>query len=124
MGDRRRKASNGEEDTRTMSSQVSAREAANATLPRRIDAMFARDKLWAYGFVVTLWLVIAFVLLAVNVHMPDSNIRIVCWIAALVLVLFNTASIIAMVRHYAHDKEHIYGIDIRHLDDARAQRRR
>lgn len=114
----------GEEDTRIMSSQVSAREATDVALRPRIDAMFARDKLWAFGFVVVLWLVLAFVLLAVNVHMPDGNIRTVCWIAALALVLFNTASIVAMVRHYAHDKEHIYGIDIRHLDDARAQRRR
>lgn len=107
-----------------MSSQASAREAAEVRLSSRIDAMFARDKVWACGFVVALWLVVAFVLLAVNVHIPDSGIRIVCWIAALVLVLFNTASIIAMVRHYAHDKEHIYAIDIRHLDEARAQRRR
>ena len=47
------------------------------------------------------------------------SIEIVCWIAAIVLLLFNTASIAAMVRHYAHDKEHIYGVDIKHLDAGR-----
>lgn len=107
-----------------MTSEVSAQRAADRSMPARIDAMFARDRLWAFGFVVALWVVIAFVLLAVNAHIPDNGIRIVCWIAAIVLVLFNTASIIAMVRHYAHDKPHIYGIDIQHLDDARAARRR
>jgi len=44
---------------------------------------------------------------------------VVCWIAALVLLLFNTTSIGAMVRHYGHDKSHIYAIDIKHLDAGR-----
>jgi len=35
------------------------------------------------------------------------------------LLLFNTASITAMIRHYGNDKEHIYGVDIRHLDAGR-----
>ena len=87
-------------------------------LQARIEAMFALDRLWATGFVVALWVVVLFVLLAVRPYMPRS-IEIVCWIAAVMLLLFNTASIIAMVRHYGHDKEHIYAIDIRHLDAGR-----
>jgi hypothetical protein len=50
--------------------------------------------------------------------MPRS-IEIVCWIAAFILVLFNTASITAMIRHYRNDKQHIYSVDIRHLDAGR-----
>ena len=88
-------------------------------LQSRIDGMFARDRLWAAGFVVVLWLVVFFVLLAVRSYMPNPNIEIVCWIAAAVLVLFNTASITAMIRHYADDKQHIYSVDIRHLDAGR-----
>lgn len=107
-----------------MSTEVTARGPRGSSLAARIDAMFTRDKLWAFGFVVALWLTIAFVLLAVNPHIPSGGIRIVCWIAAAALLLFNTASITAMVRHYAHDKEHIYAIDIHHLDEARALRRR
>lgn len=107
-----------------MATEATARGSGAGGLATRIDAMFARDKLWAFGFVVALWLTVAFVLLAVSPHIPSGGIRIVCWISAAVLLLFNTASIIAMVRHYAHDKEHIYAIDIRHLDEARAQRRR
>jgi hypothetical protein len=90
-----------------------------ATLQRRIDAMFMRDKFWAWGFVITLWITIGFVLYEVNSMFPTSEIRTVVWVAAIVLLLFNTASMAAMVRHYAHDKEHIYGIDIRHLDAGR-----
>ena len=88
-------------------------------LQSRIDRMFARDRLWAAGFVLVLWLVVFFVLLAVRSYMPDPNIEVVCWIAATVLVLFNTASITAMIRHYADDKQHIYSVDIRHLDAGR-----
>jgi len=88
-------------------------------LQSRIDRMFARDRLWAAGFVLVLWLVVFFVLLAVRSYMPNPNIEVVCWIAATVLVLFNTASITAMIRHYANDKQHIYSVDIRHLDAGR-----
>ena len=84
----------------------------------RIQAMFARDRLWAAGFVVVLWVTILFVMLAVRPYL-SSGVEIVCWIAAFILLLFNTASITAMIRHYGNDKEHIYGVDIRHLDAGR-----
>ncbi len=92
---------------------------ARGNLTPRIEAMFWRDRIWAFGFVVALWFVIGLVLLEVNPYIASDGIRIVCWIAAVVLLLFNTASITAMVRHYSHDKEHIYGLDIRHLDAGR-----
>lgn len=85
-------------------------------LQSRIDAMYARDRMWAYLFVAALWVVVLFVLLSVHVHIKDPTIEVVCWIAAALLLLFNTASITAMVRHYGQDKEHVYGIDIKHLD--------
>jgi hypothetical protein len=85
----------------------------------RIEAMFARDRFWAWGFVAGLWLTVLFVLLAVSVLIENQTINLVCWIAAFVLLLFNTASIWAMVRHYGEDMNHIYSIDIRHLDARR-----
>jgi len=88
-------------------------------LSARIESMFGRDKIFAWALVVALWATVAFVLLSVNSMIPSNGIRIASWIAALVLLLFNTASIGAMVRHYSHDKEHIYGIDIKHLDAGR-----
>jgi hypothetical protein len=85
-------------------------------LQSRINAMYSRDRLWAYAFVAALWVVVLFVLLAVHSHIPSRGIEVVCWIAAALLLLFNTASIFAMVRHYGEDRDHVYGIDIKHLD--------
>lgn len=88
-------------------------------LQARIDAMFRRDKLWAYGFVIVLWAVLAFVFFSVNPLIPDNTMRIVIAVAAVILGIFNTASITAMISHYSHDKNFIYELDIRHLDEAR-----
>ncbi len=35
------------------------------------------------------------------------------------MLLFNTASIFAMISHYSGDKDHIYGLDLHYLDAAR-----
>ena len=88
-------------------------------LQSRIDAMYNKDKYFAWAFVVALWITVLFVLIAVQSYIADSDITVVCWIAAAVLLLFNTTSIGAMVRHYGHDKSHIYAIDIKHLDAGR-----
>lgn len=87
-------------------------------LQARIDAMFRRDKIWAYGFVLVLWAVLAFVFFSINPLIPDNTMRAVIGIAAIILGLFNTASITAMISHYSHDKNFIYELDIRHLDEA------
>jgi hypothetical protein len=101
-----------------MTSETSARTASAADLSSRIDAMYSRDRLWAWGFVVALWLVVAFVLLS-SIPYASGSVTVVCWIAAIVLLIFNTGSIANMVRHYGHDKERIYGTDIKHLDAGR-----
>ena len=85
-------------------------------LARRIDRMFARDRAFALGMVALLWVCVGFVYFAVDAHVRDGGIRAALTIGALLLLLFNTASILAMVRHYAEDKAHIYGQDIRHMD--------
>lgn len=102
-----------------MSAEASARSGAPSNLSARIDTMFRRDRMWAWAFVIVLWIVVIFVMLEVRQYMTDGSIEIVSWIAAAILLLFNTASIFALVRHYGHDKEHIYSIDIKHLDAGR-----
>lgn len=87
----------------------------------RIDATFRRDKMWAYGFVVVLWATLAFVFFSINPLIPDDTMRVVIAISAVILGLFNTASITAMISHYSHDKNFIYELDIRHLDAAREE---
>jgi hypothetical protein len=82
----------------------------------RIEAMFTRDKLTAGVLVVGLWLTVFFVMLAVRGFIADKSVEVVCWIGAALLLVFNTSSIVAMIRHYGEDKAHIYAVDIRHLD--------
>jgi hypothetical protein len=88
-------------------------------LQSRIDAMYNRDKYFAWAFVIVLWITVLFVLIAVQPYITDTSVIVVCWIAAALLLLFNTTSIGAMVRHYGHDRNHIYGTDIKHLDAGR-----
>jgi hypothetical protein len=101
-----------------MTTESSGGAGQSAEMSGRIDAMFARDRLWAWGFVVALWFVVIFVLLS-SIPYASSGVNIAAWIAAIVLLVFNTASIAAMVRHYSHDRTRIYGLDIRHLDAGR-----
>jgi hypothetical protein len=84
----------------------------------RVDKMFRGDSRAAITLTTVLWLTIFFVILAVRSYMPPG-VEIVCWIAAAILLLYNTASIVAMLRHYADDEAHIYPIDIHHLDARR-----
>jgi hypothetical protein len=85
----------------------------------RIDGMFVQDRIWATALVVAFWLTVFFVMFAIRGFIADPAIEIVCWVAAGLLLLFNTASIFSMFRHYAKDKAHIYSVDIRHLDAGR-----
>ena len=91
----------------------------SSDLSARIEAMFRLDRLWAWGFVVALWLAVGFVFFSIFPLVGNGNVRIAMIASAIALLLFNTASIAAMVRHYGHDKDFIYGLDIRHLDESR-----
>jgi hypothetical protein len=98
--------------------EVTVRAEVPVHLRDRVDKMLKRDSRAAITLVVVLWLTIFFVILAVRPYMP-AGVELVCWIAAAVLLLYNTSSIVAMIRHYGEDKAHIYPIDIHHLDAGR-----
>jgi hypothetical protein len=93
-----------------------AQDVVNTSMQSRVDRMFARDRIWAWGFVIALWIVLAFVYFAVSGYIVDGTAKIVAAIAAVLVGVFNTASIAAMISHYGHDKKFIYELDIRHLD--------
>lgn len=88
-------------------------------LNHRIEAMYQSDRRGAWLFVAALWVVILFVLFMSWPYIPDQGVRVVVLIAAAAVLIFNTASVGAMLRHYAEDKEFIYGLDIKHLDEMR-----
>ena len=87
-------------------------------LNQRIEAMYLADVRGAWTFVALLWIAVLFVLFMSWPHIPDSGVRIVALIAAAAVLIFNTASITAMVKNYASDKDFIYGLDIKMLDEA------
>ena len=84
--------------------------------------MFRLDTIWGYGFVVGLWLAYLFVFFEVNSTNNDNGILLALTIGGAMVLVYNTASMIAMVRHYAEDKEYIYSIDIRHLDEMKKKK--
>ena len=91
-------------------------------LDQRIEAMYRNDVRGAWTFVAVLWIVVLFVLFISWPHIPDGGVRIVALLAAAAVLIFNTASIAAMVRNYAADKHFIYGLDIKMLDESRKQK--
>lgn len=92
-------------------------------IDERIDRMHGRDRIGALAFVIALWIVLIFVIASIWSAIADGSIRAILLIAGGLVLVFNTASIVAMLRHYASDKHFIYGLDLKHLDEMRRQRR-
>lgn len=89
-------------------------------LERRIEIMYRRDRLWAWVLVLLLWLTFVAVLVFSWPYLPDGHVRVAVLTGAGAVLVLNTASITAMLRHYAEDKEFIYGLDLQALDAMKA----
>ncbi len=89
-------------------------------LDQRIDAMHRSDVRIAWGFVVGLWLAVIFVAIATWDFAPSGGARALLLIGGAIILLFNTAAIMAMLKHYREDRDFMYGLDIKFLDEARA----
>ncbi len=85
----------------------------------RIDAMYGRDRLAASIALLILWLTIVFVFYKIGPATQSSGVMAILLISGGLVLLFNTASIIAMLTHYKDDKQHIYGLDLHYLDQNR-----
>ncbi len=82
----------------------------------RIHNMYLRDCFMAWFDVALLWTIVLFVLYAILGIVQDPDIRLTLYVASALLLLFNSASVFAMTRHFREDKDYIYGMDIKHLD--------
>ena len=91
-------------------------------LSQRIEAMHKRDVLVAWAFVVGLWFAVIFVAIATWNLAPNSTARTLLLIGGAIVLIFNTAAILAMLRHYREDRDFMYGLDIKFLDEARGRR--
>jgi len=93
------------------------------SLETRIERMHQRDRRGALAFVIGLWATVLFTLFIMWPLVGDGGIRIVLAISGAMVLAFNTAAIVAMLRHYHDDKAFIYGLDIMHLDEMRRRKR-
>ena len=93
-------------------------------LNARIQAMHKRDVQVAWAFVIGLWFAIIFVAVATWSWAPNGPARVMLLIGGAVILILNTAAIMAMLRHYREDRDFMYGLDIKFLDAARAQKGR
>lgn len=84
--------------------------------------MHRRDVLVAWAFVIGLWFAVIFVAMATWNLAPNSSARILLLIGGAIVLVFNTAAILAMLRHYREDRDFMYGLDIKFLDEAKGRR--
>jgi hypothetical protein len=91
-------------------------------IQRRIGAMHKRDTSIAWTFVIGLWFAIFFVAIATWNLAPNGVARTLLLCAGAVILVFNTAAILAMLRHYREDRDFMYGLDIKFLDASREGR--
>jgi hypothetical protein len=94
----------------------------SAPLEIRIDRLARRDRMVAIGFTILMWLVLAFLCAVASAVAPSGLITTVLVCAVLALGVFNTASVVAMLRRYATDRDTIYRPDIENLDRMREPR--
>lgn len=89
----------------------------------RINRMYQGDCAWALVALLALWITIAFVFYKVALGTADFNVVLALGAGASVLLVFNTAAIVALLRHYTTDKAHLYGLDLFYIDEMRAARK-
>ena len=94
-----------------------------AGVQRQMDVMYHRDRRMAIGFVAALLVVLPFIVIAMWPHMPDTATKVVLIGAALVLAIYNCASMLVLVRNYHEDRDFIYRRDVAHLELLRAARK-
>lgn len=88
----------------------------------RIDTKLAGDRNWSLAALVLLWLLYAFVFWNMLPFAGEAEIFWSLVIGGGLVLLFNTAAIIAMLTHLGEDRKEIYGLDLHYLDAAKKQK--
>lgn len=94
-----------------------------STADRRVHAMFQRDTAAASVAVVAVWATYAFVFWRMRDQFATSGVTLLMLAAAGLVLLLNTAAVVALIKHYREDKAAIYGTDLYYLDRIAAERR-
>ncbi|MGJ4857926.1 hypothetical protein AB4037_07525 [Labrys sp. KB_33_2] len=89
----------------------------------RIEVMYRRDRAWAFAAVGVLWLILLFVFFKIMPDTGSTGVTVALLVAGSLVLLFNTAAIAALVRHYHEDKQHLYGLDLHYIDEMKKNKR-
>lgn len=89
------------------------------SLDSRIAVLARRDRILAIAFTLLMWLVLVFLFVTASAVAPDPAIVVVLAVATLLLGLFNTASVLALLRCYAERRSLIYRPDVLRFDAMR-----
>jgi hypothetical protein len=90
-------------------------QAAERSVQEQMDTMYRRDRWMAIGWVVAMLIILPFVYIVLLQHMPGTGVKVVLAGSMLVLLIYNVASMLALVRNYKRDKDFIYRRDVAHL---------
>lgn len=82
----------------------------------RIERMYRGDRLWAIVAVAVLWITVLFVFFEIAPE-AGSGVTLALILSGGLVLLFNSASIFALLKHYTDDKQHLYGLDLHYLDE-------
>jgi archaellum biogenesis protein FlaJ (TadC family) len=89
----------------------------------QMDTMYQRDRWMAIASVVAMLVVLPFVYIALLENMPGTGTKVVLAGSGIVLLVYNVASMVALVRNYQRDKDFIYRRDVAHLREIATARR-
>jgi hypothetical protein len=82
----------------------------------RIAAKFSGDRLWSLAAIIVLWVLYAFVFYEIKDYAGSSEVIWALVVAGALVILFNTAAILAMLFHLSEERDEIYGLDLHYLD--------
>jgi archaellum biogenesis protein FlaJ (TadC family) len=98
-------------------------EATEASVQRQMDSLYTVDRWTAIAYVIALLVVLPFIVVAMWDFMPSTEVKVVLIGSALVLALYNCASMLALIRNYSDDRDFIYRRDVAHQRLAKAARK-
>jgi hypothetical protein len=96
---------------------------AEQSVLAQMTSLYQRDLAMAIVFVIGLLVVLPFMVIALWSVMPDAGTKVLLVAAAAVLLTYNIASMLYLVRNYRRDKDFIYRRDVAHLRELRVARR-
>jgi hypothetical protein len=88
-----------------------------------IASMLKRDIGVGVTFAAAMWLTLIFVYVAVLTVVPSIQIALTLGIAMAVLGVFNSLSLMSLIRRYRSERDSIYPDDIYYLELARSAKR-